>query len=115
MGFKFGEVKNINVGGMQSVHIRTEDDEYVARIIEQYETNLGKPLLKKVVYKDNTEKLYEGADEVDPSEYEGQMCDVKAVLVFSDRQVFLLQRETREGIQDDGEVGWRQTSVQMKL
>ena len=41
----------LNVGGMQS---RKEYDEYVAGVIEQYETNLGKPLLKKVVYKETT-------------------------------------------------------------
>ena len=60
----------------------------VHSIIDQCETYLGKPLSKKVFYKDNTiypkfkadTKLYEGVDEVDVLKYEGQMCDVKAVL-----------------------------------
>ena len=123
MSLKFGEAKSINVGDIQIVPIRTEEDKpfYVTTnkcfsfgvkhedkfnttsmslklddaattslqgIIDQCETHLGKPLSKKVFYKGNTiypkfkadTKHYEGADEVDASKYEGQMCDVKAVL-----------------------------------
>ena len=75
----------------KSMSLKLDSDGSVASlqsIIEQCETHLGKPLSKKVFYKDNTiypkfktdTKLYEGADEVDASKYEGQMCDVKAVL-----------------------------------
>ena len=57
-------------------------------IIGQCEAHLGKPLTKRVFYKDNTiypkfkatTKLYEGANEVDASKYDDRCCDVKGVL-----------------------------------
>ena len=57
-------------------------------IISECEDHLGKPLSKRVFYKDNTvylkfkaaTKLFEGADEIDPAEYEDRCCDVKVVL-----------------------------------
>ena len=75
-------------------------------ILEQCEFHLGKPLTKRVFYKDNTvypkfkaaTKLYEGADKVDSSEYEDRCCDVKAVLEIG-------------GILLNGD----QTSLQLKL
>ena len=110
MSLKFGEAKDINVGGMEIIPIRMEDDKpfYVTTgksfsfgvkhekkykttsmslklddvstvsfesIIDQCEAHLGKPLSKRVFYKDNivypkfkaTTKLFEGVDEIDPS------------------------------------------------
>ena len=60
-------------------------------IVAQCEEHLGRPLSKKVFYrdddkvriypkvKDNT-KLYETKGEIDTFKYEGKRCDVKAVL-----------------------------------
>ena len=110
MSLKFGEVKDINVGGMQIVPIRTEDDKpfYVTTgktasmslklddgsasrlqdFLDQCEEHMGAPLTKRVFYKDitiypkfkMTTKLYEGTEEVDVSKYEDWAYDVKAVL-----------------------------------
>ena len=116
-------MKSLNVGGMEMIPIKTNNDKKVfvktdkcfsfgvkkdkrfkttsmslkldnattaslRYIIDQCEDHLGKPLTKRVFYKDNTvypkfkatTKLYKGADKIDPSKYEDRCCDVKAVL-----------------------------------
>ena len=126
MSLKFEAVKSLNVGGMEMIPIKTNDDKRVfvktdkcfsfgvkkdkmikttpmslkledaataslQNIIGECEAHLGKPLSKRVFYKDNTvypkfkatTKLYEGADETDPAEYEDTCCDVKTVLEIS--------------------------------
>ena len=87
--FSFG-VKYEDKFNTTSMSLKLDDATIVSLqgIIDQCETHLGKRLSKKVFYKDNTiypkfkadTKLYEGADEVEPSKCEGQMCDVKAIL-----------------------------------
>ena len=85
--FSFG-VKHEKKFKTMSLKLDDESTVSIESIITECEEHLGKPLTKRVFYKDNriypnfkkTTKLYEGAVEVGISKYEDRACDIKVVL-----------------------------------
>ena len=91
--FSFGveKHKKFKKSISMSLVLDTESVKILENIVAQCEEHLGRPLSKKVFYrdddkvriypkvKDNT-KLYETEGEIDTFKYEGKRCDVKVVL-----------------------------------